>query len=380
MTEDKIKILHVIDSLAVGGMERVVIDVVNGLDQARFEQMVCCLSRRGEAAALLREGIRCIDLGKGAKADRLMPLKIARAIRQAEPDIVHSQSWSGVDTAIAKLMTPGVKLVHSEHGRHVPYLQAESLKRKIARRGLYHLADAVFAISAEVRAFYCRETGFSASRMLVIPNGIDARRMDEASRSGAREEFGIAADDFVIGTVARLDATKNTMMLIRAFAKLQRGQQNPDLKLLIVGDGAERVALESYAAKHGLNRAIIFTGQRQDVSHLLGAMNVFALSSLSEGMPLTVLEAMAAWLPVVATNVGALPEMVEDGATGFLIEPENEMAMAERLALFQQNRALAKSFGEAARRKVEREFSLGQMLRQYADLYLSVLQNKENPV
>jgi len=372
MADDKIKIMHVIDSLGVGGMERVVIDVVNGLDPAQFEQAVCCISRRGEAAKLLRDDVRCIDLGKGAGADYLMPLKLARAFRDERPDIVHSQSWSGVDAGLAKLLARAVRLVHSEHGRNLPHIDAEPLKRKMARRCLYHAADAVFAVSAELRGFYCRETGFPAGRMRVIPNGIDLRRIDGASPRGrsAREEFALAADDFVIGTVARLDATKDTMTLARAFARLPG---HDGLRLLIVGDGDERPRLERFAAENGLASSIIFTGLRHDVPRLLGAMNVFALPSLSEGMPLTVLEAMAARLPVVATNVGALPEMVEEGATGFLVAPQHDEAMAERLMRFYANRELAQSFGAEARRKVGRDFSLGLMLRRYAELYASVV-------
>lgn len=374
MADGRIKILHVIDSLGLGGMERVVIDVANGLDPARFEQTICCISRRGEAAKFLRDEVRCIDLGKGAQADRLMPLKLARIIHQEKPDIVHSQSWSGVDTALATRLARGARLIHSEHGRNFPYLDREPVHRRIARRCLYHLADAVFAVSSELRDFYCRETGFPAERMTFIPNGIDLRRIDEADVSGAREELGIGANDFVIGTVARLDATKDPMTLARAFARLPQRQ---GLKLLIVGDGSERARLEQFAAESGLVAAVIFTGARLDVPRLLGAMNVFALSSLSEGMPLTVLEAMAARLPVVATGVGALPEMVEEGFSGFLVAPRQEDAMAARLKQFYENRDLAEQFGEVARRKVELDYNLDLMLRRYSDLYLSVLQKKE---
>lgn len=377
MADGKIKILHVIDSLDVGGMERIVIDVANGLDPARFEQSVCCLSRRGEMADMLREGVCCIDLGKGTKADRLMPLKIARVIRREQPDIVHSQSWSGVDVAIAKLPMPGVKLVHSEHGRNFPHLHATPWKRRIARRGLYHLADSVFAISAEVREFYCRQTGFPPERMAVIPNGIDVRRIDEADGGGVREECGFAENDFVIGTVARLDATKDTITLARAFAALHRMQPASNLKLLIVGDGGERARLETFVTEQGLNRDVIFAGLRRDVPRWLQAMDAFALPSLSEGLPLTVLEAMAARLPVVASNVGALPELVEEGSTGFLVEPKQEAALAERLGRLIANQSLAKAFGEQARRKVECEYSLNRMLRRYADLYNSVFKHKE---
>ena len=374
IVDGKIKILHVIDSLGWGGMERVVIDVANGLDRAQFEQTICCISRRGEAAGLLRDDVRCIDLGKGAQADYLMPLKLAQVIRRQQPDIVHSQSWSGVDAAIAQTMTCGARLIHSEHGRNLPHIYAEPLKRRIARRCLYQKADAVFAVSAELRDYYCRETGFHAERMRVIPNGVDMRRIDEADRVGVREELGIATDDFVIGTVARLDATKDTITLARAFARLSK---HSGLKLLIVGDGSERARLERFAAESGLTSAIIFTGARHDVPRLLSAMNVFALPSLSEGLPITVLEAMAARLPVVATNVGALSELIKEGVTGFLVEPQQEEAMADRLMRLSTTRELAVPFGIEARHKVEREYNLDLMLHRYAELYFSVLQNKE---
>jgi sugar transferase (PEP-CTERM/EpsH1 system associated) len=373
MAEKRIKILHVLDSLGIGGMERVVIDVANGLGPAIFEQTVCCISRRGEASSFLREGVSCIDLGKGSKADHLMPLKIARVIRQEKPDIIHTQSWSGVDTAIARLLARGARLVHSEHGRNLPHIYSEPWKRKIARRCLYHTADIVFAISNEVRSYYCGETGFPIDRVRVIPNGIDLRRIDKVDRQGIREELRIAHDEFVIGTVARLDQTKDTITLARAFTRLYRSIPAPKLKLLVVGDGDKKAGIEKYLDEQGLSGAAILTGIRHDVPRLLGAMNIFALSSLSEGMPITVLEAMCASLPVVATKVGALPDLVEEGLTGFLVEPKNEEDLAERIARFYKNNEMTRKFGLAARHKIEREYQLERMLERYADLYLSVL-------
>jgi sugar transferase (PEP-CTERM/EpsH1 system associated) len=375
MAEKRIKILHVLDSLGIGGMERVVIDVVNGLDPAVFTQTVCCISRKGEAAHLLPGDAACIDLGKGANADHLMPLKIAAVIREKQPQIIHTQSWSGIDTAIALLFERGPRLVHSEHGRNLPYIHFEPLIRKVARRCLYHRADELFAISHEVRDFYCRETGFPIDRMRVIPNGIDPRRIDKSagsSRRGVRRELGICDDDFVIGTVARLDQTKDTMTLTRAFTQLCRSQQEPKLKLLVVGDGDKKVEIQNYVNEQQVRHSVIFTGLRHDVPRLLGAMDLFALSSLSEGMPITVLEAMCASLPVVATNVGALPELVEEGVTGFLVEPKDVIALAERFLRLYRRRELARDFGMTGRRKVEREFRLEQMLERYAELYQSV--------
>src|SRR5262249_29475770 len=133
-----------------------------------------------------------------------------------------------------------------------------------------------------------------------------------------------------------------------------------------------RAELENFAAEQGLGRAIIFAGLRHDVPRLLRAMDVFALSSLSEGMPITVLEAMSASLPVVATQVRANPELVREVATGFLVEPRADEAMAERLSRLFVDRSLARRLGTAGRRKVERNYSLDIMLRRYGELYLSL--------
>jgi sugar transferase (PEP-CTERM/EpsH1 system associated) len=375
----KYRLLHIIDSLAVGGMERIVIEVANGLAPALFEQAVCCLSRMGDGAAQLRDSVRCIDLGKGAGADYFMPRKIARVIREFRPDIVHSQSWSGIDAAIATLLSPRIALVHSEHGRNYPYLHFEPLKRRIARRLLYARADAVFAVSAELRDYYCKQVGFPTDRMRVIPNGINLERIDGAEAGNLRGELGIAPDEFVIGTVARLDKTKDTLTLCRAFARIVRnsaGEKRP-LRLLIVGEGEQKETLRKFSLEQGLVHEILLTGVRHDVPQLLKVMDLFSLPSLSEGLPITILEAMSASLPIVAARVGALPEVVEEGVTGFLVEPQRDDLLSERILRLYEHRAEAAAFGRAGRKKIESAFGIDGMLRQYEALYLRVLKSLE---
>jgi sugar transferase (PEP-CTERM/EpsH1 system associated) len=312
-------------------------------------------------------------MGKETRRDLLMPLKLARVMRRERPTIVHTQSWAGVDGVIAAIMARAPRLVHSEHGRNLPHIHAEPPKRKLARRLIYHAADVVFTVSEEMRQYYCRETGFPINRMRVIPNGVDVARFDAAEADGVRDELRISPEDFVIGVVSRINPTKDLTTLARAFARLYRAQREPRLKLLIVGDGEGRVELENFAAAEGLSRAMIFAGMRYDIPRLLRAMDVFALSSLSEGMPLTVLEAMSASLPVVATSVGANAELINDGETGFLVKPRDPEAMAERLARLSVDRGLARKFGAAGRRKVERDYSLNLMLKRYEELYLSLI-------
>jgi len=371
MLSQPIKILHVLDSLNVGGMERVVINVANGLDPVRFAQSVCCISQRGAAAHTLRPEVKLYDLGKGDGRAWLMPLQVARIIRTAKPDIVHTQSWAGVDGALAQILTQQGRLVHSEHGRNLPYIHHEPPKRKVARRCIYQMADAVFTVSQEMRQYFCRETGFPVTRMRVIHNGVDIGQIERARADGVRAELGLAPEARVIGTVARFQETKDLGTLVQAFARLR---QQGSAKLLLVGDGAERAKLERLAAELSVAADVIITGIRHDVPRLLRAMDVFALSSLSEGLPISVLEAMAASLPVVATNVGMLPELLQEGEDGFLVAPRAVEAMSQQLARLVNDRELARRLGAAGRQKVEREYSLAAMLQRYEELYLSLIE------
>jgi sugar transferase (PEP-CTERM/EpsH1 system associated) len=371
MSSKKLKILHVLDSLNVGGMERVVINVANGLDPARFEQSVCCISRLGTAAHLLAPHVQRFDMAKGDERALLMPWQIAKLIHRERPDIIHTQSWAGMDGVIARALTRQGKLVHSEHGRNLPYIHHEPPKRKLVRRCAYELADAVFVVSEEMRQYFCRETGFALKRMRVIHNGVDVAEIEAADPCGVREEFGLAATDFVIGTVARFQETKDLPTLVRAFAQLR--QRHANVKLLLVGDGAERQRLEQLVAQLHVGAAVIITGIRHDVPRLLRALDAFALSSLSEGLPISVLEAMAAGLPVVATNVGMLPELLREGENGFLVAPGDVAALAKRLELLVTKHDLADRLGVAGKQLVQCDYSLAAMLRHYEELYLSLL-------
>jgi sugar transferase (PEP-CTERM/EpsH1 system associated) len=377
MSSRRIKIMHVLNSLSVGGTERMLVSLVNRMDSERFEHLVCCVSQRGEAASLLAAEVRCFDMGKGAGRDLLMPRKIASLIQSERPDIVHTRSWAGVDGVIAqrvaRLITGNSRLVHSEHGRNLPYIHCEPFKSKVVRRIVYHLADVVFTVSDELRDHYCRETGFATERVRVIPNGVEIARFDEADPRGVREELGIAADDFAIGMVSRLNATKDLLTLARAFERLARSAAEAKLKLVMVGEGEERKMIEQFAAEHDLQRQILLTGTRHDVPRLLRAMDAFALPSLSEGLSGAILEAMCARLPVVATAVGANPELVSEGESGFLIEPRDDAAMAERLSRLVADRDLARNFGLAGRRRIEQHYSLDRMVQRYEELYSSLV-------
>ena len=377
MAIGKIKILHILDSLGVGGMERVLIDVANLLDPQRFEQAICTVTRLGTAAERVGPHVKLFDMAKGAERDLLMPFKLVKVLREYQPDIVHTRSWAGVDGALATALARKPKLVHSEHGRNLPYIHFEPVKRKVIRRCIYQLADQVFTVSEEMRQYFCRETGFDTARVSVLPNGIDIQKLDAVTPvdvQAVRAEFGLAADDCVIGTVARFQETKDLPTLVQAFAQLWHAQKTrTGLRLLLVGDGDERARLEQLARALNVSEAMVITGLRHDVPRFLHAMDIFALPSLSEGLPGAVLEAMGAALPVVATNIATLPELVREGENGFLFNVKDSAALAERLSRLVLDRELARRFGQVGRRRVERDFSLPAMLQRYEQLYAGLV-------
>ncbi len=382
MATRKLKILHILDSLGVGGMERVLIDVANLLDPQQFEQAICTVTRSGTAAERVESHVKLFDMAKGEARDLAMPFKLVRVIREFQPDLVHTRSWAGVDgalaTALAKARGQRAKLVHSEHGRNLPYIHFEPTKRKVIRRCIYHLADQVFTVSEEMRQYFCRETGFDARRVKVVANGIDIQKLDAVTPADAqalRAEFGIAPHDCVIGTVARFQETKDLPTLVRAFAQLLNERTVRDgLKLMLVGDGTERARLETLARELKIDEALVITGLRNDVARCLRAMDVFVLPSLSEGLPGAVLEAMGASLPVVATNIATLPELIHEGENGFLVNIKDPAAMAERLSRLVVDPELARRFGQVGRRRAEHDFSLPAMLERYEQLYAGLVE------
>jgi glycosyltransferase involved in cell wall biosynthesis len=205
--------------------------------------------------------------------------------------------------------------------------------------------------------------------LVVIENGIDLGRYQPRPevRAAVRAELGLSEDTLVIGCVCRLVDCKNVGLLLRTALP----HLGPAIQLLIIGDGPERSALESLAGHHSQGRFAHFLGQRSDVARLLSGLDLFALSSSTEGHPLSVIEAMASGLPVLATKVGGIPEMIEDGRTGFLT-PVDEPAFASRLAAALDQRRSWPAMGAAARAAACDRFSSETMADRYLALYENI--------
>jgi glycosyltransferase involved in cell wall biosynthesis len=243
-----------------------------------------------------------------------------------------------------------------------------SRKRKIICRLLGRITDLSLAVSQGVRDYLIEPGGLDPARVRVVHNGVDlARIRQHRPRAEVRRELGLAEANQVVGLVARLDHWgKGHKEFFTALSTLK--DRHP-VEALIIGGGRREAEVKQLAAEMGLAGRVHFLGQRQDIPDLLSALDIFVLPSHSEGVSLALLEGMAAGLPVIATAVGGLPEVVTDGVNGLLIPPQDPEALAQALARFLDDPALAKKLGENARQHVNENFSLERLGREINEIY-----------
>jgi glycosyltransferase involved in cell wall biosynthesis len=354
-------------SLNPGGTERLVLELARRL-HAELPTAVCCLDEAGAwAGDLEASGIHVTALERSSGFRPGLASAVARAASAHRATVIHAHHYSPfVYAGLARALKPGLRLVFTEHGRLSD--APPSAKRRAANRVLSHLPHEVFAVSEDLRQHIVAE-GFPPESVGVIYNGIDVGpRPTPATRQAVRRALGLGEKAFVVGTVARLDPVKDLGTLIRGVAKLRTGR---DMHLLIVGDGSERGALEGVAVETGLGSRAHFLGHRDDARQLLAACDVYANSSISEGVSLTILEGMAAGLPIVATRVGGTPEVVDE-SSGRLIPARDPELLTRAVLELANNPTLAASLGDGARQRVEQHFTLERMVREYAHAYRTV--------
>ncbi len=361
-------VMQVVISLAPGGTERLVIEICRRLGRG-FAATVCCLDDEGAWAGELRSaGIEVVALHRRPGFRPSIGRQIADLATDRGIDVLHCHQYSPfVYGRIAKLWQPHMKLVYTEHGRLSD--APPSWKRRLVNPLLSHFDGAMVAVSDDLRR-YMIEARFPRARVGVIHNGIETgARPGPADRQRARAALGIADDVFVLASVARLDPVKDFMSLLDAFAEVRRSV--PRSRLLVVGDGSEREVLEARAAREDLSGAVEFLGMRGDVRALLPAADLYVNSSISEGVSITILEAMGAGVPVVATAVGGTPEVLADGAAGVLVPARNPSRLAQAaIALAGDSRARAR-LAAVGRRRLESSFTIQRMVAEYVRLYRS---------
>ena len=349
---NSLSIVHTVSSLELGGMEQVVLRLAASQKQAGHRVGVMALHEGPLEGDLLKVGIRPEILGDGRVRRGIRAIKY---FRDFGPDVVHAHNDSSLHYAVlAKLVTraPVVFTVHGEiQARRATWLE-------------WYLTSSVAIVShASLRTL---DAPWAAGKLTVIHNGI-APCLDGPNRDEARHKLGLPTT-FIGIIVARLSGLKGHGTLLQSLRILR--DAGVDLLVLVAGDGLLRGELEEQAAALSLDeRTVRFLGARPDVDDLLCASDFFILPSDSEGLPLSVLEAMAHGLPTVASNVGGIPEIIEHGMHGLLVPPANPMALAAAIRRLVEDPALRRDLGETARARASSEFSLSTTIRNYDRLY-----------
>ncbi len=366
---NKPKVLQVVWSLEVGGMERVVLHLARGLPAQGFEAEVVTLGQTGGLAGDLAAGVRHWELSKGAGLDLALARGLARLAKETGASLLHAHNTVSMLYAVLASLLARRPVVATLHGANY----GGPVRHRRLRRWLARRCAVVACVSRDALAAARDVDLIDPAKLRLVYNGIDLEQIAAAAdqRDAARAELGLEPGQPVVISVGRLSPEKDYATLLEAVALIQG--QGLGLRLLLVGSGSERIALEERARSLGLAGRALFLGERGDVPRLLAASDLFALSSLSEGVSMALLEAMAAGLPVAATGVGGTPEVVVPEHTGLLAQPGDPEALANALAALLKDPARAREMGRAGAARVEAEFSLQAMARAYAGLYAEAL-------
>ncbi len=366
----KINVLHLIQGLEIGGLEIMVVSLLERLDHSRYRPSICCYDSLGSLSQGLPEkGIGVHLLRRRPGIDYFYPFKLAKYLKKSKIKILHLHNPTALFYGTLAGRIAGTPcIIYTEHGRDF----SSSFKVRIANSLLCKMVNRVVVVAEHGKRYLVEHEGVDERRIFKIYNGIDSQKFGR-THSGKliRSGLGLHDNQSIIGIVARLDPIKNHTCLIRAMKII--ATRLPEAVLLIIGDGLLRTELESLTANLQLQDHIKFLGARSDIAELLSVMDVFVLSSLSEGLSLTLIEACAAAKPIVATDVGGNPEIVKHQSNGLLVPSDQPETLAKTIAEILNDKEKARLMGEFGRKKFQEEFTLNTMVKKYEHMYESCL-------
>ena len=365
-------LVYVVNALHPGGTEKLVVEMSSAFARDYHVQVVC-LDEPGVWAGELRaRGIAVHCLWRQPGLDLAMAARLARLFRKSQAAIVHAhQCTPWFYAALSRLLYGRPRLLLEEHGRFFPEPD-RPLRRLVNRVLTRRLTHRFVAVSQDIRRRLGRYEGLDTSGVEVIYNGVRAEQsLTSTQRELLRAEWGFAASDFVVGTVGRFDPIKNLPMLVQAIAAARRTE--PRVLGLLVGDGPEVPAVRSLIERLGLQGKVKLAGFREDSRRLLQCMDLFVLSSFSEGTSMALLEAMAAGVPVAVTSVGGNPEIVEEGRTGWVVPSGAIEALASAILQAAGDPQRCEQLGKAGQRRYAERFTLEAMMASYRRIYQSLV-------
>jgi glycosyltransferase involved in cell wall biosynthesis len=372
VSTSRIRVVYLAHTLAVGGAEEMVLNLVRHLPPV-FEPIVVCIDHAGPIGEEIQKtGVRFYSLGLQPGLRRPVDVfRLQQFLQSIEPAIVHTFLLTASLYGRFAAMLARVPIVI---GTEVNIYERKQPLHRVAERWLMQHTDAVIASAESVREFYIKQVSADPDKVVVIYNAVEWSQL-QATQTGEeiRAAFGVPLDAPLSGIIARLTEQKAHRVLFDAMAS------RPELSalhLLVVGDGELRDELRRRVEQLGLARRVHFAGARRDLGNLLGAIDMFLMPSLWEGLPLSLVLAMGASLPVVASRVAGIPEVVRDGVTGLLVKPGDAGDLASALVRLVQDAGLRASIGHAASAFVRPRFGVDGYIASVTSLYDSLLTAK----
>ncbi|MBV8665076.1 MAG: TIGR03088 family PEP-CTERM/XrtA system glycosyltransferase [Burkholderiaceae bacterium] len=366
-------IVHLIYRLDFGGLENLLVERINRMPADKYRHAIVCLTDYTDfSRKITKPGVEIHALHKPPGLGLATHYALWKLLRRLKPVILHGYNLAAVEYAPAAMLAGVPIRINGSHGRDASDPEGRNPKHKLLRRLLIPFYDCLYSNSIDLLEWNRDVIGVPQAKSHFLRNGIDSERFRPAEDG---EQVPVLtpfpADCIVIGTVGRAQDVKNHAALVEAFVLLRKmlPEKAPRLRLVIVGGGPLLDSLSQQAAAAGIAEAVWLPGARNDIPAILRSFSIFALPSIAEGTPGSVLEAMSTALPVVATRVGGVPAVVEEGVTGMLVPPSDPQAMAQALARYIEQPQLAKQHGLAGRVRVERQFNMQAMVAGYLQLY-----------
>jgi glycosyltransferase involved in cell wall biosynthesis len=366
MDHTRIRLMQITHDLAIGGLQRVVANICRTIDRDQFDVQVLCLRELGPFTAdIERLGIKVSLIPQTGRTDYFSFLKVARILRAERIDVIHTHNTQPfVDGTLAALLSGVRTIVHTDHARQFP----DKRRYMLAERAMSLFAYRVVGVSDHTSANLEKYEKIPRAKIETIPNGIDGSAFDiPVDRVARRRELGIPADAMVLGIAARLSPPKGVTYLLKALPEVVR--RLPNVVLVVAGDGPLEQGLKAESESLTLGSHVKFVGPRADMPELLKLFDLYVLPSISEGLPMVLLEAMAAGCPIVSTRVGGVPSAIESGVNGLLVPPQDPASLARAIVLALGDEALRRRFALAGKQAFAARFSAQTMTRRYERLY-----------
>lgn len=364
-----INILHLIPTSGPGGAEKLLIDIVSSLNKEKYHSVVGMLNTGWLTKKIEEAGVDIRIIKSGGSIDYLLLNQLIKIIRLENINIIHSHLLDMNFYAALSSKITNTPLVCTEHG-DVHHTSKKSWKNILKAKIISLFADNIVFVSRYTEAYFLKYVKQPQKKRTVIYNGVDTdifRKVNAEQEKALRKKLQLNENAILIANVGNLYPVKGQKNLIKAFRSVK--DSIPDSELLIIGRGELEQELRAEADKLGLTDSIRFLGFRENISDFLKSVDIFVLSSLSEGLPIALIEAMSCGLSVVATDVGGIKEVIQDGIDGYIVPPEDPISLAERIRLIIENGPSIDIMRENASKKIRQAFSKGVMLQKYEDLY-----------